>query len=61
MIQYFGLWLLIAIAFNMWAWLSVVRSGARLVSLLIWTVVLACLPGIGFLVWFVIGPRQTRA
>ena len=61
MIQYFGLWLLIAIALNMLAWLSVVRSGARLVSLLIWTLVLVSLPGIGFLVWFVIGPRETGA
>ena len=28
MIEYIGLWLLIALAFNMWAWLAVMRSGA---------------------------------
>ena len=61
MIQYLGLWLLIAVAFNMWAWLSVMRSGARPLSRLLWTLVLVCLPAIGFVAWFLLGPREARA
>ena len=61
MIQYIGLWFLIALTLNMWAWLCVTRSGARPTSLLIWTVVLFCLPVVGFLIWFMIGPRDARA
>lgn len=58
MIQYSGLWLLIALAFNMWGWLSVIGSGAGLVSKAIWTGVLFLLPGIGFVGWFLLGPRR---
>lgn len=61
MIQYSGLWFLIAVAFNMWAWLSVLGSGAKLATKLIWTIVLVCLPGIGFVAWYILGPRQARA
>ncbi len=61
MLQYLGLWLLTAWAFNMWAWLSVMRSGRGLFARLIWTLILALLPGIGFLAWFLIGPRESAA
>lgn len=61
MLQYAGLWLLIVLAFNMWAWLSVMRSGTGLMSRLIWTVILLALPGIGFVAWFLLGPREKLA
>lgn len=61
MIERIGLWLLIALAFNMWAWMSVMRSDARIVARLIWSVILVCLPGIGFIAWYLLGPREARA
>ena len=61
MIEYLGLWLLIAVSFNMWAWLAVMQSGKSLLVLFLWTALLVVLPGIGFLAWFLIGPRSTRA
>ena len=61
MFQYAGLWLLIVLAFNMWAWLSVMRSGTGLMSRLIWTAILFAFPGIGFVAWFLIGPREKKA
>lgn len=61
MLEYLGLWLLIAWSFNMWAWLTVLRAGAGILRLLVWTIVLICLPGIGFLAWFLLGPRAARA
>ena len=61
MIEYLGLWLLIAVSFNMWAWLAVAQSGRSLLVQFLWTALLVVLPGIGFLAWFLIGPRSTRA
>ena len=61
MIEYLGLWLLIAVSFNMWAWLAVVQSGKSLLVQLLWTALLVVLPGLGFLAWLLIGPRSARA
>lgn len=61
MIQYAGLWMLIALAFNMWAWLSVMQSGNGLLGKMIWTGVLVFLPVVGFVAWYLVGPRGARA
>ncbi len=61
MIEYLGLWLLIAVSLNMWAWLAVARSGRSLLVQFLWTLLLLVLPGIGFLAWFLIGPRSAHA
>ncbi|MEO0945897.1 MAG: PLDc N-terminal domain-containing protein [Pseudomonadota bacterium] len=57
MIQYLGFWLLIALAFNMWALLSVLQSGAAWSKRLIWAIPLLCLPGLGYVGWYLLGPR----
>lgn len=57
-VQYLGLWVLIAMSLNMWALLSVLQSGARITSKLIWAIVLLALPGLAFLVWCIFGPRR---
>lgn len=56
MIQYLGLWVLLALALNMWALISVLRSDAKLTSRAIWVIVLL-LPGLGFIAWYLLGPR----
>ena len=61
MIEYLGLWLLIAVSLNMWAWLAVAQSARSLLAQFLWTVLLVVLPGIGFLAWLLIGPRSARA
>ncbi len=58
MIEYLGLWILLAMTLNMWALLSVLRSGSGLIGGSIWAVILLCLPGFGFLAWYLLGPRQ---
>lgn len=58
MIDYLGLWILIALSLNMWALLSVLRSRAGFMARVIWSLVLIALPGIGFLGWYLFGPRQ---
>lgn len=60
MIAYSGVWLLIALSFNMWALLAVLRSDSRLTTRLLWALPLLLLPGIGFVAWFLIGPRDAR-
>lgn len=57
MIQHLGLWLLIAIAFNMWALIAVLRSGSGLFRTLVWVAVLL-VPVLGFIAWYLLGPRE---
>ena len=57
MIQYLGLWGLIALTLNMWALLSVLQSGVAWSTRLIWAIPLLCLPGLGFIAWYLIGPK----
>ncbi|MGR3511362.1 MAG: hypothetical protein ACU0GG_01255 [Paracoccaceae bacterium] len=59
MIEYLGLWVLIALSFNMWALQSVIAAQATLLGKLIWALVLVTLPSIGFFVWYLFGPRRT--
>lgn len=61
MVEYLGLWILMALTLNMWALLSVLASGARLISKAGWVVVLLVLPGIAFFAWYLFGPRRVEA
>lgn len=61
MIQYLGLYVLLALALNMWALISVLRSEAGWIARGVWAVVLLCLPGIAFVAWYLIGPRERAA
>ena len=58
MIEYLGLWVLLALALNMWALLSVLPSGASWTAKAVWTLCLMTLPGLAFLAWYLIGPRK---
>lgn len=58
MIEYLGLWILIALSFNMWALQSMIAAQATLLGKLIWALVLITLPGVGFFVWYLFGPRR---
>ncbi|NNE89829.1 MAG: hypothetical protein HKN27_17310 [Silicimonas sp.] len=56
MIEHIGLWLIIAMSANMWALTYVLQSDASLTVRAIWVIVLL-IPVMGFLVWFLLGPR----
>ena len=60
MVEYLGLWVLIALAVNMWALISVVGAPASLLTKALWTVVLL-IPAIGFVFWYMLGPRRTAS
>jgi hypothetical protein len=61
MIQYLGLWILILMTLNMWALLSVLGSGASIVKRALWAAILIAFPGLGYLGWYLIGPRRRAA
>ena len=56
MIEYLGLWVLIALAINLWVLISVIGSNAPLATRVLWVVVLL-VPVIGFVAWYLLGPR----
>ena len=57
MVQYAGVLFLCLMTLNAWAWLSVLQSGARLTSKALWTALLL-IPLLGYLAWFLLGPRR---
>ena len=61
MIEYLGLWILAAMTLNMWALLSVLAAKTGWTRKLGWAVPLVCLPGLGFLAWYLLGPRRELA
>lgn len=55
----------IAIAFvilvvDFWALYEVLGSAVTATSKVLWTLLVVALPGIGFVVWLVSGPKRTR-
>ncbi len=54
----FGLLVLIA---DIWAILKVVQSGAGNGSKVLWIIIILLLPVLGFVLWFLLGPKKTTA
>ena len=57
MVEYLGLWVLIALAVNMWALISVLGAPTSLLTKALWTIILL-VPAIGFVFWYMVGPRR---
>ena len=60
MIEYLGLWVMIALAVNMWALISVVGADASWLARAIWALILL-VPVVGFVAWYILGPRRRAA
>lgn len=56
MIAYLGLIWLGVLTLSAWGWLSILQSGAPLLGKAIWTVAV-WVPVIGFIGWYLLGPR----
>jgi Phospholipase_D-nuclease N-terminal len=48
---------LIILIFDVWAIVSIFQSGASTGTKVIWTVVVLVLPVLGFILWFLFGPK----
>ncbi len=52
-----GLIGLIILVLNIWAIIKVVQSGVATGSKVLWVVLILLLPILGFLIWFIAGPK----
>ncbi|APG48021.1 PLD nuclease N-terminal domain-containing protein [Phaeobacter porticola] len=57
MVEYAGIGGLIALALTIWAIVSVIGSNASTGKKVIWVVFVLVLPILGFICWFLFGPR----
>jgi hypothetical protein len=57
----YGLFGLVILALDIWGIINVLGSGASMGAKLLWIVLIVILPVVGFIIWFMAGPRSTRA
>jgi succinate dehydrogenase/fumarate reductase cytochrome b subunit len=58
--HYHGLLGLIILVLDIWAIFNVVASYNGILSKIIWTLIILCLPILGFILWLILGPRRPR-
>jgi len=58
---YGGLWGLLVLAGDIWAVINVFQSSASNEKKLLWILVVVLLPLLGLILWFFLGPRDSRA
>ena len=56
-----GLGGLIVLIADVWAIVNIFQSSADTGSKVLWTVVVILLPVLGFILWFIFGPKTARA
>lgn len=54
-----GLLGLIVLALNIWAIVSIIKSGAETGIKVLWILLIVLLPVIGLIIWALLGPRGT--
>lgn len=55
-----GLFSLLVLIADIWAIIKVVQSGAGTGAKVVWTVLILLLPVLGFILWFLFGPKSVR-
>ena len=58
---YQGLWGLIVLVADVWAIVNILQSGADTGNKVLWTVVVLILPVLGFILWYIWGPKSGKA
>lgn len=58
---YSGLWGVLILAGDIWAIINIFQSSTSNEKKLIWTLVVVLLPVLGFILWFLLGPRDRKA
>jgi len=56
-----SLWGLIVLIADVWAIVNILQSRADTAKKVLWTVVVAVLPVIGFVLWLLLGPRTEKS
>jgi len=60
-IGYNGLWGLLVLAGDIWAVINIFQSSASNEKKLLWILLVLLLPVLGLILWFFLGPRDSRA
>jgi hypothetical protein len=55
-----GLWGLIVLAADIWAIVNILQSGVSTGKKVLWTLLVVLLPVLGFIIWFLAGPKTRR-
>lgn len=55
---FFGLLVLVA---DIWAIINVIQSGATTGGKVLWVLLILVLPVVGFILWFLLGPKSSTA
>jgi Phospholipase_D-nuclease N-terminal len=56
-----GLWGLIVLIADIWAIVNIFQSSATTGAKVLWTVLVIVLPVLGFIIWFISGPKTATA
>jgi hypothetical protein len=59
--RYGGLGGLIVLVADVWAIVNILQSSADTAKKVIWTVLVILLPVLGFILWFLFGPKTNRS
>ncbi len=54
-----GLLVLVILALNIWAIISIIKSAAETAIKVLWVLLIVLLPVIGLVIWALLGPRGT--
>jgi len=55
-----GFWGTVLLALDIWALIHVFQSAATPAKKAVWTVLILLLPLLGFILWFLMGPRSGK-
>ena len=61
MLEVTGIGGFILLALNIWAFVSIIGSGASTGAKVLWCLLVLILPLVGFIVWLIAGPRSRTA
>lgn len=61
MVELYGIGGLILLALDIWAIVNILGATSSTGNKVIWVLVIALLPLVGFIAWLIAGPRSARA
>ena len=59
--EYGGLWGLLVLIADVWAIVNIIQSSASTGTKVLWIVIVAVLPVLGFILWYFMGPKTGRS
>ncbi len=59
--QYGGIWGLLVLIADIWAIVNIVQSSVKTETKILWVVIVALLPVVGVVLWYLLGPKSGRS